>query len=890
MFLLAWLAVVDAQQVSLPVEPIYALPSAFNAQPGERMRLGSLVPPAVDAEDLVRLGITFFVARTNELGSPGAASGAQNLASLADQRKAFETLGTGFGVSIFTTFPDFDDSMIVGEGAVNLIDGSRMPTFSPWDIERVRFSAIGYGAVNRALSKLDVVTLKILSEYGDASFFTGLAARDREQIAIWERVLRTEPPKAGIWSGDPKALAAWQRRLASVHGSNEQAYADWGMEVEDPSKLPLPITPDYPYSARLQFMSWYRDATPSLVGQLAGVADEIFLETPLLVPLGPPSDLPYLGLDIYSVAKAAGKADGIKVTNLGFYDFAEDWAMSLGRTRGAARATNTPVWTEAPTVGTPTKFDQRIFEALSLGSRGHIDWAQAYRGSASSIKDLLPHLTYSEPRCDVAVIYPSSSHVLRLNQTVPALLFRSAVELRDYLDFDVLEESAVIAGALSNYRVAVLLEGSIWDVRALNALRDWVRSGGVIAAYDFGRMADPFGGTSVWQELFGWSTQLPRARADERWQGAIPEAYRIDFGGDGDEEFVQGRWGTGGEGGRFASNGATLRLPARTGRETAVTVHFASQSTREGNIEIFLNGRKQAGLTLEGGISRFQFIAGPDEVSTGTIRIGFDGMAADASVRIAAIEIADPNTESPPGPLVGFFEAPVDPAIISREWSRRYGQGLTVFMPGQRTLWKTYIGVVRALTYRLAEILEGAKEAPALDDRRDGIFVTDLGDRVAVYNPTSADVVKSIATPTGRREIRLGGGRLGILSLRPPAHTIVIQCEDAPNARKSSDGLSAMVQGPEGLTVFAQVPRAGRFRLFARTTRDGRPAPVRFTIAGQDFAPITAHAAGDLYSVGSVQLPAGEVKIVLSADREFEADLLVLTDDPSVSGYRLARE
>jgi hypothetical protein len=887
MLQIGWLVAAMAAQTGPAIEPIYAMPAAFNASPGERMRLGALVPPALDVQDLVAAGITFFSGRTNEWSAPNGANGERDIAGLIEQRKAFAEAGAGFALSIFTTFPDFDDSLVVGEGMVNLIDGQRIPTFSPWDIERIRFSATGYGIVNRRLPKLDFVTLKVLNEFGDASFFTGLSARSPEQVAIWESVLRSAPPKAGFWAGDPKALASWTRRVQNLHGSIEQAYVDWGMNPEDPTKLPLPITPEYPYSARLEWMNWYREAIPSLVSQLCNVADEIFLETPLLIPIGPPNDLPYLGLDIYGVAKAAQKADGLKITNVGFYDFAEDWAMSLGRIRGAAKAASTPIWTEAPTIGTPAKFNQRLFTALSLGSRGHIDWPQAYRSSKDAFSTLMPHLTYSEPITDVAIIYPSSSHVLRPTQTVPALLYRSAVELRDYLDFDILDESAVIAGALSKYRVAVLLEGSIWDLRALNVMREWVRGGGVIAAYDFGRMTDPSGGISVWTELFGWSTQLPRARPDERWQGTIPTAYRVTLGGEGDEEFVQGRWGAGGSAGRYAFNGALLRLPARTGRELLVTVVFSGEGARQGQIDILVSGRKQAGITLDGGISRFQFVVSPDDAATGTIRIGFDGMGQDASTRIAAIEVAESGATSEPVELKGFYEAPVDPATIATQWSRPFGRGLAVFMPGQRALWKTYIAVVRALTYRLAEIVPNAAEAPAIDDRRDGVYVTNLGERIALFNGNASPVVKLVATREGRREVRLAANQTTILSLAPQPATIVVDCSNAPGATKSADGKSALVSDSSGLTVAARIPSAGTYRVFARTTRDGRPAPVRFTIGTQDFAPVSASATGDLYLVGSIRLDPGETRIVIGADRPFEAAVIVLTQDPLVAGYRL---
>ncbi|MCH8275448.1 MAG: hypothetical protein IH851_11735 [Armatimonadetes bacterium] len=890
---------------SPPLElfPLYAGPAAFNAEPGERMRLGSFVPHPWEVQDLIAAGVSLFVAETEELGPPDSEDPRFNWDLFAAQRESIGEQGGGWALSAYTTFPAFDDSLIVGEGTVNLLNGEWIPAWSPWNQERIRWSAEKFGEINRRFPRLEALTIGVFGEYGDASLFTGQARLDKAQANVWKSKLHTEPPLFGFWCGDPKALESWRRFLVARHDSVGQAYTDWGMDPAEMPELPRPVDPKYPYVARIEFMEWYRAGIPALVSSLSGIASEIFTETPILVPVGPPTDRPYLGLDVFLVAQAAhGKAAALKVTNVGFYTFALDWAMSLGRIRGAARAAGLPLWTEAPTVGGARDFNQRLFEALSLGSRGHIDWPQALRARRTDLTRILPHLEYAEPQCDVAVLHPTSSHVLRPSQPAPLLMLRGLVELRDYLDFDVLEESAVAEGALRNYRVAVLFEGTVWNPRTLSALRRWVTAGGVLLAYDFGKMADPLGNTAVYQELFGFASRLAPAKPTDRWVGDIPEAYRIPIGDMGGDEFLLGRWGPAEGGGRPAYNGAQLRLPVRKPADLTVTVSFTQAQEPTRVLDILLDGRKVAGLTLEGGLSRFQFLVDKRRISGDTLRLGFAGMGSREAVRVASVEVAEEGVEGEPGLLSGWFEAPVDIGVVRSSWSRRFGEGRVIFFPGRRDLWKQYISVVRHAVYRLSRIETGRENARLLDDRRDGLYMTDLRTRVALFNSTERAVAVSLPGPRAKdADVTVPAGRLVIASAEPPVVHILIQCEEFSkpgDARKIRFAVAKPRAAVNAVRVAAggfietvvTVPRAGRYRLFARTFKRGRPATVRFSAGEVDSAPVSAEfGLGDVYLAGEFDLERGQTTLRLSSDEGFVADLVVLTDAPHVVGYRVGR-
>ncbi|MER3414420.1 MAG: hypothetical protein C4341_09380 [Armatimonadota bacterium] len=882
------------------IEPVYDRSKRWAVEPGDRIGLGSYLPLNCDVADLLEAGVVFFHAQTDELGPPDGGTGKFAPELLQFQKESVERLGAAWGLAVHTLFPSFDESLLVGEGTMRLDTGERVPAWSPWDVDRTRWSATKFGWVNRRFPNLNHVVLGVFGEYGDASFFTGLAAQDAAQAALWRSKLRVDPPGVGYWSGDPKARASWQAALIRSHGTIEKAYADWGMEVPDPPSVPYPITPAYPYAARAEYIDWYRSAIPALAGRLAGVAREIFLGARIFVPVGPPHDMPELGFDAFSLFSAVrGNADGVVTTNLGYYDFAANWALSLGRIRAAARATDMPLLASSPAPGNETDANQRLFEVISLGARAFVEWPQSLRQPDNPVASNRSALRWFPPQCDVAVLYPSTAQGFRAGQPAPRLLYRGLVELRDYADCDVLEESAVVAGALSRYRVAVLYEGTVWSEPALRALRDWVLAGGVVVAYDFGKMATPSGDTAVYQELFGFAQTLAQAAPTERWVGELPDAYRVTLGSGLDTELLLGTWGSAQRPGRVAYSGAQLRLPVRTKGDVIVAIRFSPYQTASGGMAISSGDREVASVSLSGGLRRFQFTAGEQLVQRGVLELEIS-LDADRFVTIESVEVrpADaPSTEV--GTLSGRFEAPVSLSDV-QGWSQRTGRGLAVFFPGKRQLWKQYTSVVRHLIYRLSQVEPGRRDAPLLDDRADGMYVTYAGDLVAALNAGS-----------DRAELRLGENRVGVVPpgkcvlffLGQPEHRVVAQAEDSPSA--TGLGIQASpfgtpsdrpnmvrVDAGEEFSISLDVPAEGKYRLFLRTVRSGALYPVECSVGDSVVVPPPLIDAPEAftYRVGEFTLPAGEVHLRVRGEREFLFDFAVLTDEANVVGFRRARD
>jgi hypothetical protein len=867
--------------------PIYAEPKAFVSQPGERIRLGSYMPPKDRLDELLELGVRLFVGETDRLAPPDKGTGPYSVENLKAQRAVAQEAGAKWGLDVYSAFTTVDEAQAVGEGTVEVRSKEKVPAWSPWNPERIRFSANRYGRINRAFSGLAFVSAGMFGEFGDASMFSGLTAYAPDLAVRWENSLKVDAPKPGFWSGDPMAMESWRRALIAKHGDIPKAYTAWGMTPDDPNLLPVPLDASYPYVARLEYQDWYRSALPSMGAALADIGVNVFKNTPIVIPLGPPNDLPELGLDVFRLAEAVRpNAAALKVTNLGLYDFAENWAISLGKVRGAAKAAGVPVVTASP-YGSPEEFSERLFEALALGATAMIDAPSAFLGNRRNLADLSKGLVHEPPRTDVAILHPTSSHLLNPGRPTPAATYRGAVELRDYADFDILEETAVVGGGLAPYRVAVLYEGSIWRQATLEALKKWVSEGGTVVAHDFGKMADPRGNTSVYQELFGFGAELPAAPESLRWQGEVPASYRIDVGATGDEKFVLRGWGEADGTSRRAFPGAVLRLPIKEG--TSVVTVTLNKAPAGGRVEFKTGERLLAGVGSDGGVKQVQFAIDSGMAKNGVLLITAGGFDGNAELRIDTIDVAA-DAASETVLLTGSFDAPITIENV-KSWTRAYGKGAAVFAPLGRGAREQYLSVVRHAVFSLTQLGEGKRDAPAVDNRADGVYALDLGDRIGVFNSTNN------AIEWGESKLVIPARGLRFLEKAGTGATIVVQAEafatpTAPLTESSASspgvGLSAVRVGENAaFETVITAPETRTYRLYARTLRNGQPVPVRFKVGAVEAAPVSA-GTGDVYLIGEFTLTEGANIVQMISDKTFLADLLIATAEPGVVGFKFS--
>jgi hypothetical protein len=119
-------------------------------------------------------------------------------------------------------------------------------------------------------------------------------------------------------------------------------------------------------------------------------------------------------------------------------------------------------------------------EALSCGNFGFWDWGQNPVSAANVFREYASYLTQEESVVDVALFFPTTAQRLCPSNSFPPRLAAVGAQLRDVMNFDLLDEELIADDALRLYRVLVWLEGNCVEEQTLKVLTAWVKKGGVL--------------------------------------------------------------------------------------------------------------------------------------------------------------------------------------------------------------------------------------------------------------------------------------------------------------------------------------------------------------------------------------------------------------------------
>lgn len=94
------------------------------------------------------------------------------------------------------------------------------------------------------------------------------------------------------------------------------------------------------------------------------------------------------------------------------------------------------------------------------------------------------------PKVDTALFFPTTAHYLEnwkgfgFNGGFPEGLQQYAEELRDMIDYDVVDEHLVSDGFLDAYRVLIWPMGNVVEAATLRNVKAWVENGGTLLIAD----------------------------------------------------------------------------------------------------------------------------------------------------------------------------------------------------------------------------------------------------------------------------------------------------------------------------------------------------------------------------------------------------------------------
>ncbi len=340
---------------------------------------------------------------------------------------------------------------------------------------------------------IDYILLGITGNYGEAIY----VATGNDWTA---NIHGQYHAHAGIWAGDPFAVADFRRFLTGKYGDPAALSKAWGTPVPDIAQVAPFLRADAPSDrAWLDLAEWY-------IGAMNGHT-RFWLETlrkyysgPMEVCTGGHAPVEH-GADFGMQCKIAAEyGAGVRITNEG-----SDYRGNFSLTRWVAAASRQYggyFSFEPAGLVTPDGVVGRVYNATASGSQrlhyyypnifaderarnNWVRWASEYR--------------QRDPLVEIAVYYPETH--IRLNENK---FLEQVQPLRDCFDFTYRSDGQIADGGLKDIRALVLLWGTTAEKSTWDAITDWVRRGGLLLYADgIGRLRTVEGDESVNDALFG---------------------------------------------------------------------------------------------------------------------------------------------------------------------------------------------------------------------------------------------------------------------------------------------------------------------------------------------------------------------------------------------------
>ena len=280
----------------------------------------------------------------------------------------------------------------------------------------------------------------------------------------------------GFWCGDRYARRAWVKWLETAYEDVAVLNEAWGEDFIDFNEVEYPGSPEEGRQRWLDFISFYMDSELDFLTQATGVVRKHFgKEMPLQIKLGYGGEFVEYGVDNGATCKLAAQL-GITVRSthgkLPYY-FAK-------RISTPCKFYQAEYLTEPPSNVDRREEVWRLFSDASTGARVYFDYPQNIKPAADLLAEYGFLLTGEQPLVSVAVLFPTTDHRLKPDQANPPKLLEVANGLREFVDWDVVDEQLVLDGALENYKVLVWPEGKVMQVEAQEKIAKWLRSGGIL--------------------------------------------------------------------------------------------------------------------------------------------------------------------------------------------------------------------------------------------------------------------------------------------------------------------------------------------------------------------------------------------------------------------------
>ncbi|MDW8104108.1 MAG: hypothetical protein RMK92_03760 [Armatimonadota bacterium] len=810
-----------------------------------------------------------------------------------------------------------------------------IPAISPWEPRFAGWLDRQWAALAKQFGgtkpRVDALVLGIHGDYGEAGLFSGAHTASRELREDWERRFGKAHNHKGFWCGDEQARAHFRQAMLRKYGDLAALNKAWGTQFTRGEEIRYPRSPAEGRRWWLDFVRWYQNGVTYFTDVVCRLSQRYFPRTLRLLPVGSSCEDVRYGTDLSALVKTASRYGVVvRSAHAGYLPLAESESFLLARVASACRFYEVPLWVETLGQLPAQRQGEVFFQALAQGASGVFDQAGNAVANAAVYERHLRLLTTGRPVVDVAMFFPTTAVQLADVGEAPTMR-EGCARARDLFAFDIVDERMIRDGALDRYRVLVFWEGTVVEQDVLEKIVAWVQAGGVVVAYDFGKVASVEGDGTAWRTLFGYAGRLQPLKPTFR--GEVPAGgYTLRMGDPAAAEFLQGTWSSPEKEGervwRWTGTSAQVDLLLKASQAYSLTLRaFLPRDEARVRYEVRL-GQLLLGYLDSPGETVYKFVlpaewVKADGVMPLTIRPASAGEARSLSgVRLAELQVTALGSAEPPleGAPRGRYVYQIDPQVLANRWSQRLGKGWCVFVPVRRAQdgISAYIEVLRRLVYRLSDLSPALRNAPLVDDVADGVFTALLTDRLLLYNSTDQPVVRELrlaremfsaypqvqSPPTGTLRVQIPAREIVVLPFTEQPKELLFQCEGFTDLRGQqkralpycSPGVGeTCVRISAGRSIRTRFPVevAGRYTLFVRCVAEGKLVAPRVILNGKPLAvQSTPSPEGvDVLRAEPVSLAKGMHLLEIGAPQNLacDADFVILTNDPSIAGYRFGR-
>ncbi len=922
---------------------------------GDRMILSSNAASAPEMQILAQSGFTLFQTDSDHLSTEETKPNLWDFSQQEAAREAVQRLGLDWCYFPHEAFPPPWYRQATPFTRLQCLE-DKLPVeaFSIWDPTWPLFIDRGYSAIAQQFaikqapglgkpepkptgSSISSLYVGIHGDYGECGLMMGARVSVSGQKEDWQSRFGNLHDHLGWWCHDPLARADFRASMLQKYGDLAALNKAWKRDFKSPEEIVYPTAPRNDARREwLDFVQWYVAGVGKAIDLNLTAARKHFPDSLLMLPAGFADENPRGGNDNSLIPKLAAKVKAdVRSTHGAFHPFAENAATMFGRLGSACRFYNVPFWSEPPTIISANQEVERVFEAVSQGAKGHFDWTS----NAIKYRDVYlrygKYLRISKPVVDVAMFYPAAAQRLRPDEGYANLFTQACGYVRDIANFDIVDDRMVLDGCLSNYRILALWEGTMCDQATLDKIRGWVNDGGVLLAYDFGKVMN-FDGAASWyadeSEPFGYIQHLNPAQIRERYVGTVPAQYRITIadpntptaadyladGGDGwyapeSADGISRRW---------SRASAGILLPVRPDTDYTLIVRAFVPPAGAGKKRMVMVNDQDVGEMGSTGDVTYRFVVPAGMLEGKRLsRVSFhsETISSPAEPRTLGVDVQyvqmvqrgedeAPRVALPPGAI----RRELDLGKLKTDWTRKLGKGLTIYFPANKRLLKGYIEVLRRAIYHLSDIEAGRTDALPIDDALDGLYSTLFTDQILYYNSRDRAVTRTVHLEPDKLEAWKGQitiPRENTWTVTVPAHGIeairfsqgpdelVYECEEflqlnglkpfaAPECSPGTAKTCVVLSKGAEIATTVQIETPGAYAIYTRCTRGGKQELPDVLI---DSQPVNSSGSrnGQTILAGIVTLGRGKHTLTLRArpNRDLRADFVILSNDPTVAGY-----